>query len=107
MSNCACRGRLKSSVTDSIIRAKCTAYCLSELDQHNQGASLYLPTDFVNTLFVTFITLEKGCNDHGLASYEHICDSFSMNFKQTLSISLIRYGKRKFAYSKLASKHYE
>lgn len=107
MSNCTCRGRLKSSITDSIIRARCTAYCLPELDQHNQGASLYLRTDFVNTLFVTFMTLVKGCNDHRLASYEHICHSFSMNFKQTLSLSLLGYRKRKFAYSKLASTHYE
>ncbi len=88
MPNCAYRGRLKSSVIDSIIRGKCTAYCLPELDQHNQGASLYLRTDFVNTLFVTFMTLVTGYNGDGLASYEHICHSFSINFKQTLSLYL-------------------
>jgi hypothetical protein len=87
MSNCACRGRLESSVTDSIIRAKCTAYCLPELDQHNQGASLYLPTDFVNTLFVTFMTIVKGYTGPGLSSHEHICSSFAIKFKKTLRVS--------------------
>jgi hypothetical protein len=107
MSNCACRGQLESSVTDSVIQAMCTAYCLPELDQHNQGASLYLPTNFVNTLFVTFMSLVQGYNDHGLGSYKHICHSFSMHFKQIVSLSLIGYHKHKFAYSNLASKHYE